>query len=81
MPTKVKKWGNSYGIRLPKAMADNLGIRENSQVMLESDAKGIIIKKINSGQKFSLSNLVKGINNNNRHDEIDLGRPLGNELW
>lgn len=81
MNTKIKKWGNSYGLRLPKAMAESFGIRENSSVVLESGTKGIIIKKLDNSQKFSLSHLVKEITDENQHDEIDFGKPVGREIW
>ena len=29
MLTRVKKWGNSQGVRIPKAFLDNLGISDD----------------------------------------------------
>ena len=35
MDAEVKKWGNSYAIRLPKSEADRLGIHEGDLVEVE----------------------------------------------
>ena len=46
MRTTIVKWGNSQGIRLPKAFLQNIQLAENDpvEVLLEEDK--IIIKKI-----------------------------------
>lgn len=35
MDAEVKKWGNSYGIRLPKSEAERLGLKEGDRVEVE----------------------------------------------
>lgn len=35
MDTEVKKWGNSYAIRLPKREAERLGLREGDRVEVD----------------------------------------------
>ena len=32
MLAQVKKWGNSQGLRIPKALLDAVGLRENDRV-------------------------------------------------
>ena len=32
MYATIQRWGNSHGIRLPKVLLDELGIRENDRV-------------------------------------------------
>lgn len=40
---QVSKWGNSSGIRLPKAVLDELGLKQGQSVQLTvKDGKGII---------------------------------------
>jgi antitoxin MazE len=45
MQTAVVKWGNSQGIRLPKAFLQNINIRENDTVDVLLENETIIIKK------------------------------------
>lgn len=77
MQTRVQKWGNSLGIRIPKHMAAKAGIEENTIVELESDKKGIRIKSA----KPTLQELVARITDDNRHEEVDWGAPKGREAW
>lgn len=43
---KVAKWGNSLAVRLPKEVAENLGVSEGDQVEFRRDGDGrIIVKK------------------------------------
>ena len=32
MYATIQKWGNSQGLRLPKALLDSIGLRENDRV-------------------------------------------------
>ncbi len=41
----VKKWGNSFGVILPKEVMDNAGLHENSQVHLIVLPKKNVLKK------------------------------------
>ena len=47
MQTTVVKWGNSHGIRLPKAFLQNIKITENDPVDVILENEKIIIKKVN----------------------------------
>lgn len=43
--TKICRWGNSRGIRLPKAFLDLAGFKDDDEVSLAVDNGSIIIKK------------------------------------
>ena len=56
---KVKKWGNSMGLILPKAVIEKEHLKENDTINIEivkeadlSDIFGSIKKRKLSGQKF-----------------------------
>ena len=42
---KLKKWGNSLGLRIPYQIAHNLKITENSKVNLAIEGDRLIIEK------------------------------------
>jgi antitoxin MazE len=85
--TTIVKWGNSQGVRLPKALLKNINIAENDPVDVVLENEKIIIKKINKkGHKTTKQRLVefygKKIKKNDiPQKEIDWGKPVGNEVW
>jgi len=73
MTTKLKKWGNSYGVRVAKSEARKLGIKEGSPIKFNIEP---VVKK----RKYTLEELVAQINPKNRHPLIDWGPDVGNEI-
>jgi len=79
MIVKTAKWGNSIGVRIPRALAKKAGIGFNSFVEIDESDDGIIIKPVGK-KEYSLKKLVRRITPQNRHSEVDFGRPMGKEL-
>ncbi len=79
MITKTAKWGNSIGVRIPRDLARKTGINVDSAVEIDEADGGVIIKPVEI-KEYSLKDLVKGITPQNRHGEIDFGRPVGKEI-
>jgi antitoxin MazE len=83
MKARVEKWGNRLAIRIPKALATAVGLRENTEVELSPNNGRIVItlpKRIRR-RKYKLKELLRGITPENRHGEIDFGPPVGKEVW
>jgi len=87
MQTTIVRWGNSQGIRLPKAFLKNIQIAENDPVDITLENEKIIIKKINAKEhKTTKQRLVdfygeKFEQNILPQKEIDWGKPVGKEIW
>ncbi len=79
MQTKIKKWGNSLALRIPKTFALNANLKQDELVDISLDNENIIITPIN-GKKYSLDDLLAGISKDNMHDEFDTGAPVGKEI-
>jgi antitoxin MazE len=77
--TQVSKWGNSLGLRLPKSIAREAQLDEGDTVDVLVDNGTIVIRP--SRPRYTLDELVGGINARNRHDATDWGRPRGRETW
>lgn len=77
MLSNVAQWGNSLAIRLPKKIAESIGIGLNTKLKIEAKDDRIILKK----PKYTLDELVSGINKKNRHPETKTGKIVGNEIW
>jgi len=77
--TQVSRWGNSLGLRLPKAVAREAQLDEGDTVEVSVDNGAIVIRP--SRPRYSLDELVRRITQKNRHGESDWGGPLGDEAW
>ena len=78
METVIRKWGNSPALRLPTAILKEAGYQLEQKVDLVVSRGRIIIqpsKKI----EYDLDALVNDIHAGNIHEEVNFGRPVGNE--
>jgi antitoxin MazE len=78
MEIAVKKWGHSLGVRLPKIIAESIGIHDGS--LLEIDVKDGALEITKKDKGISLKELLSNVNDYNLHSEIDSGSSVGNEL-
>lgn len=78
MESRIKKWGNSLGIRIPHVLAEGLGLHEDSLVDIESDGEKIVIRPRKT--VYKLDELVNLVTSENIHPETDWGKPRGKEL-
>ncbi len=87
MYATIQKWGNSHGLRIPKALLDALGLRENDRVELTQIKDGLQIKKAAAEHRTLEERLVsfygKPVDQIPRLDapEIDWGGARGEETW
>ena len=79
MKTKIRKWGNSLALRIPKAIAEDSHLSIGSTVDLSVQSNALVVKSID--EKYTLGDLVLKINDKNIHDETDTGEPIGQEVW
>ena len=77
--TQIARWGNSIGLRLPKAVAMEARLGEGDTVELSVENGAIIVRA--AGPAYSLDELVAKITPRNRHTESDWGEPTGLERW
>ena len=55
---KVAKWGNSLGLRLPRALVDEVGLEEGQIVELTARDGGIDVKPTNKVPRYQLAELL-----------------------
>jgi antitoxin MazE len=80
MVSKVQKWGNSQGLRLPKHILESADISVGDDVEIIPQERQIIIKKI-SRRKFDLAEMVSLMPRNYKAREESFGKPAGKEEW
>jgi len=78
--TKIQRWGNSLGLRIPRAIAEDAGVGAGAEVDL-SIRNGELIVKPARRAKYRLEELVRKISTKNLHGEVDTGAPVGREIW
>jgi antitoxin MazE len=78
--TKIQKWGNSLGLRIPRSFAKEAGVVAGSAVDL-TVRKGDLVVRPARRRAYRLKDLVRGITKSNLHGEFDTGRPVGKEIW
>jgi antitoxin MazE len=74
---QVQKWGNSLGIRIPKALALKVGLEEGSEIDLDVEEGHLVIKP----KSRTLDELLLQITSDNLHSESSTGEPQGRESW
>ena len=80
METVIKKWGNSLALRIPKLLADEIGLEEDSAVdLLLEEGKLVIVPAV--APRYTLESLLADVTVENLHDEVDTGVALGSEAW
>ena len=79
MEIKVKKWGNSLAVRIPKSYAKEINIDDGSIINIFRDKDKIILQP--KEKKEKLNKLLTQINKNNIHEEVETGIGGGNEIW
>lgn len=80
MLVKVVKWGNSLGLRIPKAFADHLQVSDGTMVDIMLENGRIAIRAVPQ-PAVTLDELLAGITESNLHGEIPTGGPVGREVW
>ncbi len=82
MKTRIRKWGNSLALRIPKSFAEDAGLQSDSEVELSLiDGQLVIVPARKSKKKYRLEDLLEGITDENLHGETDFGAPVGDEVW
>ncbi len=80
MRTRVQKWGNSLALRIPKAFAEEAGLRADVAVEL-SLVDGALIVRPAPPRSPTLEELLRGVTDENLPGEWDTGPAAGKECW
>ena len=80
MQTKIQKWGNSLGLRIPRSLAADAEVEAGSTVDISVENGGLMIRAVRR-RKYVLSELLKEVTARNLHEEVAAGEPVGREAW
>ena len=80
MRTHLKKWGNSLALRIPKAFAIEIGLKQDSPIELSLENDQLVIKPV-AEIPLTLEQLLARVTEDNLHEEIKTGESVGKEVW
>lgn len=78
MQVHLSRWGNSLGLRIPKDLAQRLGLADGARVDVEADGNRIVISV--AQPRYRLENLLVGMTPDAMHEAFDWGRDAGREI-
>ena len=71
-------------MRIPKTLADSLkvGVGRQAEIVIENDA--LVLRPIKRPKRkptYTMAELLRGMTKENVPQEVDWGKPRGNEAW
>ncbi len=83
MQARISKWGNSLAVRLPKRLADELGLSAGSTVEVAAENGALSITPVTPIPRYRLADLVaemKRLGPENEPPLVDWGPDRGAEI-
>lgn len=77
----VKRWGNSPAIRIPATLMQALNLNIDDEIKLDLVDGKLIIEPVKQEVGYSLEVLLDGVTEENLHDPVEWGEPVGKEIW
>lgn len=77
----VKRWGNSPAIRIPATLMQALNLNIDDEIKIDLVEGKLIIEPVKQEVGYSLEKLLDGVTEENLHDPVEWGEPVGKEIW
>ncbi|MCM1058347.1 MAG: AbrB/MazE/SpoVT family DNA-binding domain-containing protein [Firmicutes bacterium] len=84
----IRRWGNSQGIRLSKEMLSQMDLKENDTISISIYDGKMTIEKNNKPKYLNLKERLEAFYKRpideiyvENTQEVNVGDPLGNEIW
>jgi len=75
----VQKWGNGLGIRVPRAVADQVRLGDGSQIEFDTSG-GLLTIRPKRRRRYTLAGLLSASRGRRAHRELDRDKPVGREI-
>ena len=80
MQTRIQKWGNSLGLRIPRSLAVEAQVEEGATVELSVENGRLLVRPLRV-RRYALSALLRKVNSRKLHGEVPTGKAVGREAW
>lgn len=77
MDTNLRRWGNSMGLLVPKAVLVSSGLKEGDRLTIEAEPGGFSVRR--AQPRYQLAELLARMPRDHQPDEIEFGS-AGEEL-
>ena len=78
MQILISKWGNSLGLRLPRSLAQQIGVAEGQKVNVTAQGARLIVEAVTP--IYRLEDLLANMTPGAMHDAFDWGDDVGGEI-
>jgi antitoxin MazE len=78
MQVQITRWGNSLGVRIPRGLAERIGLRAGARVEIEAEDGRIVIAR--STPRYRLEDLLQGMTPAAMREAFDWGPDIGREV-
>lgn len=78
MQVQLARWGNSLGIRIPKDIASQVGLRDGARVDIRAEGDRIVITA--ERPRYNLDELMKGVTPEAMREAFEWGSDVGREI-
>ena len=79
--TQIQKLGSDLGVSIPRVIVNEFSLREGLYVNIQGNGSRIIIETVKPHPSYTLNEMLSKITEDNTHQCIDTGEPVGNEIW
>jgi antitoxin MazE len=78
MNVLISRWGNSLGLRLPKSLAEQVGVRAGERVEMTVEGDALVLRP--SAPRYVLADLLVNMTPQAAHEAFDWGDDVGREV-
>ena len=76
----IQMWGNTRAVRIPKVLAQEVGLESGTEVTLSKSKDGILLQPVRRKKRYMLSALLAQCKGKNPHREMIRNR-AGREIF
>jgi antitoxin MazE len=83
MKVKIAKWGNSLGVRLPKGLTEETGLRDGQVVELTARGRGVDMRPAVALKRYHIKEMIAEMDRlgpRHRPKHVDWGPDIGAEI-
>jgi antitoxin MazE len=79
--SRIQKWGNSQGVRFPKHLLEEVGLKVGDHVEIRVSDLEIVVKPARRRRRHRIEDLARLMPPDYEPAEEDWGNPEGREVW
>jgi antitoxin MazE len=74
----ISRWGNSLGLRLPRALTAEIGVTEGQKVEVRAEGGRLVVEPVR--ETYSLAKMMENVTPEAMREAWDWGDDVGREI-